>query len=94
MAYSDFDVNNLAYHTYKHAKKIFNSDVMAISTNLNCVFDVTLTCVVCGKTGHSFDDCEELLGQTEILKTYIQLCVALQRLKGIAASQGRNVNSL
>ena len=77
VACSDCDVNNLTYHTYKHAKKIFNNSIMAISTHLNRVFDITRPCVICEKTGHSFDDCEELKDQAAIWKSYIQLCMAL-----------------
>ena len=94
MAYSNCNVNNLAYHTCKYAEKIFNNGVMAISTNLNHAFDITRPCAICEKTGHSFDDCEELRGQAAIWKSYIQLCVVLQKLKGIAVSQGCDLNFL
>ena len=94
IAYSDCDVNSLAYHTDKHAEKIFNQDIMAISENLNCAFDATCPCAICGKTGHSFNDCEELRDQAAVQKSYIQLRVAIQKLKAIAASQSRDVNSL
>ena len=67
---------------------------MVISTNLNRAFDTSRPCAICGKAGHSFDDCEELKDQAAIQKSYIQLRVALQKLKGIAASQGRDINSL
>ena len=86
MACSDGDVNYLAYHTCKHAEKIFKNGVMPISTNLNCAFDITRPCAICGKTGHSFNGCEELRDQTAIRKSCIQLRVAFQKLKGIAAS--------
>ena len=94
ISYSDCDVNTLAYNTCKYTEKIFNNGVMSISTNLNRAFDTTRLYAICGKTGHTFDDCEELRDQAAIRKPYIQLCVALQKLKGIAASQGRGVNSL
>ena len=93
MAYSDCDVNNLTYHTCKHIEKIFNNSVMAISTNLNRAFDITCPCAICGQTGQSFDGCEELRDQAVIQKSYIQLRLALQKFKGIAASQGHDVNS-
>ena len=67
---------------------------MVIRTTLNCAFIIIPPCATCGKTGHSFNNCEELRDQATIWKSYIQLRVALHRLKGIAASQGRNVNSL
>ena len=71
ISYSDCDVNTLAYKTCKHAEKIFNIGVMLISTNLNCVFDTTHPCAICGKIGHTFDDCEELPDQATIRKSYI-----------------------
>ena len=67
---------------------------MLIISNLNRAFDTTRPCAICGKTGHTFDDCGEIQDQAAIRKSYIQLCIALQKLKGIAASQGRDVNSL
>mmetsp|Transcript_4284 Transcript_4284/g.4833 ORF Transcript_4284/g.4833 Transcript_4284/m.4833 type:complete len:94 (-) Transcript_4284:429-710(-) len=50
MAYSDCDVNSLAYGE-KHAEKIFNQGIMVISTNLNRAFDTSRSCVIYGKTG-------------------------------------------
>ena len=94
ISYNDCDVNTLAYKTCKHAEKIYNNGVMPISTNLNRAFDTIRPCAICGKTGHTFDDCEVLQDQAAIRQSYIKLCVALQKLKGIAASQGRDVNSL
>ena len=94
ISYSDCDVNTLAYKTCKHAEKIFNNGVVSIIPNLNRAFDTTRQCAICGETGRTFDDCEELRDQAAIRKSDIQLCVALQKLKGIAASQGCNVNFL
>ena len=90
MTYIDYDVNNLAYHTCKYTEKILDNGAMAISTNLNRAFDVTRPCAICGKNDHSFDDCNKLSDQAAIRKSYIQLSVALQKLKGITASQGRD----
>ena len=94
MVYSDCKVNKLAYHTCKHKGKIFNNGIMAISTNLNRAFDITHPCAICGKSGHTFNNCEELKDPAIIRKSYIQLHVALQKIKSMAASQGCNVNSL
>ena len=94
ISYSDCDVNTLAYKTCKHAEKIFNNGVMLISTNLNRACDTTCPYAICGKSGHTFDNCAEIRDQAAIRKSYIQLRVVLQKLKRIAASQGRDVNSL
>ena len=59
LAFGDSDVNSIAYRD-KHAHKIFSQTVMQISGNLNCAFDTSCACALCGKSGHSFDDCEEL----------------------------------
>ena len=93
MAYSDCDVNSLAYGD-KHAEKIFNQGIMAISTNLNHAFDTSRPCAIYGKAGHSFDDCKELKDQAAIWKSYIQLRVAIQKLKGIVTSQRCDINSI
>ena len=71
ISYSDCDVNTLAYKTCKHAERIYNNGVMLISTNLNCAFDTTRPCVVCGKSGHTFDDYKELRDQAAIRTFYI-----------------------
>ena len=42
----------------------------------------------------TLSNCEELQDQAAIRKSYIQLRVALQKMKRMAASQGRDVNSL
>ena len=94
MVYSDCDVNKLAYHTCKHKEKIFNNGIMAISTNLNCAFDITCPYAICGKSSHTSYNCEKLQDPGVVWKSHIQICVALQKIKGMAASQGRNVNSL
>ena len=60
IAYSGCDENKLAYHACKHEQKIFNNAIMAISNNLSCAFDTTCPCAICGKTGQTFDNCEEL----------------------------------
>ena len=67
---------------------------MAISGNLNCAFDTSRLCVLCGKSGHSFDDCEKLKDPAAIRKAYISLRIALQKLKGLATSQRRDINSI
>ena len=94
MVYSNCDINKLAYHACKYKEKIFNSGFMTISTNLNCAFDIACPCAICGKFGHTFNNCEELQDPAAIRKSYIQLRVALQKIKGMTASQGYNVNSL
>ena len=93
LTFGDCDVNSLAYGD-KHAEKIFKQAVMAISGNLNRAFDLSCPCALCGKAGHSFDDCEELKDPAAIQKAYISLCIALQKLKGIATSQRRDINSI
>ena len=93
LAFSDVDVNSLAYGN-KHAEKIFKGAVMAISTNLRRDFDASCPCALCGKTGHSFDDCEELKDPAAIRKAYISLQIALQKLKGLATTQNRDINSI
>ena len=60
MAYSNCDKNKFVYNACKHKEKIFNNSIMAISTNLKCAFDITCPCVVCGKSGHTFHNCEGL----------------------------------
>ena len=67
---------------------------MAISGNLNCAFDLYRPCALCGKAGHSFDDCEELKDLAAIRTAYISLRIGLQKLKGIATSQRRDINSI
>ena len=57
ISYSDCAINTLAYKTCKHAEKIYNNGVMSISSNLNRAFDTSRSCVICGKTSHTFDDC-------------------------------------
>jgi len=94
IAYSGCDVNKLAYKACKHEEKIFNNSIMVISNNLGCTFDAARPCAICGKTGHTFEDCKELQDLAAIRKSYIQLRVALQKIKGMAASQGRDVNLL
>ena len=94
MTYSNCDANKLAYHACKHKEQIFNNGIMAISTNLDRAFDITPPCAICGKSGHTFDNCEELQNQAAIQNSYIQLRMALQKIKGMTASQGRDVNSL
>ena len=94
ISYSDCDVNALAYKTCSYAKKIYDNGIISISSNLNYAFNTTHPCAICGKTGHTFDDCGEMQDQAAIRQSYIQLRIALQKLKGIAASQGRDVNSL
>ena len=93
LAYSDCDVNSLAYGD-KHAEKILNQGIMASSQNLNCAFDTPRPCAICGETGHSFDDCEELKDQAAIRKAYISLHIAIQKLKGIATNQRCDINSI
>ena len=61
---------------------------------MNRAFDTSCACVLCGKSGHSFDDCEELKDSATIRKAYISLRIALQKLKGIATSQRRDINSI
>ena len=93
LAFTDVDVNSLAYGD-KHAKKIFKGAVMAISTDLCRAFDTSRACAICGKTGHSFDDCEELKDSAAIQKAYILLRIALQKLKGLATTQNCDINSI
>ena len=93
LTYSDCDVNSLAYGD-KHAENILTQGIMAISSNLNCAFDISRPCAICGKTGHSFDDCEELKDKAAIRKAYISLRFAIQNLKGITTNQRRDINSI
>ena len=50
LAYTDADVNNLAYGDH-HDEKIFKQAVMAISGNLHRAFNTSRACALCGKTG-------------------------------------------
>ena len=93
LACGDCDVKSLAYGD-KHVEKIFKQAVMAISGNLNRAFDLSRPCALCGKVGHSFDDCEELKDPAAIRKAYISLRIALQKLKGLATIQNRDINSI
>ena len=93
LAFGDSDVNSIAYGD-KHAQKIFSQAVMQISGNLNRAFDKSRACALCGKSGHSFDDCEELQDPVAIRRAYISLRIALQKLKGIATSQRCDINSI
>ena len=91
LAFGGCYVNSLAYGD-KHAEKIFKQDVMAISGNLNRAFNLSRPCALCGKAGHSFDDCEELKDPVAIQKAYISLHIGFQKLKGIATSQRCDIN--
>ena len=93
LACGDVDVNSLVYGD-KHGEKTFKQAVMAISGNLHRAFDTSRACALCGKKGHSFDDCEELKDSAAIRKAYISLRIALQKLKGIATTQNRDINSI
>ena len=93
LAFSDVNVNSLAYGD-KHDEKIFKQAVMAISSNLHHTFDTSRPCALCGKTGHPFDDCEELKDPAAIQKVYISLRIALQKLKGLATTQNRDINTI
>ena len=93
LAYTDADVNNIAYGDH-HGEKILNQAIMAISGNLHRAFDTSRACALCGKTGHSFDDCEELKDSAAIRKAYISLRIALQKLKGVATTQNRDINTI
>ena len=59
VAYSNCDVSKLVYNACKHEEKIFNNGIMAISTHLGRAFDITCPCAIFGKSGHTFDNCEE-----------------------------------
>ena len=76
----------------KYAKMIFKQAVTVISGNLNRAFDLSRPCALCGKVGHSFDDCKELKDPAAIRKANIPLCIGLQKLKGIATSQRCDIN--
>ena len=93
LAFGDSDVNSIAYGD-QHAHKIFSNAIMAISGNLHRAFDKSRECALCGKTGHSFDDCEELQDPVAIRRAYISLRIALQKLKGIATTQRRDINAI
>ena len=58
IAYSNCDVNKLVCKACKDKEKIINNGIMAISINLGRAFDITLPCAICGKSGHTFDNCE------------------------------------
>ena len=76
ISYSNCDVNALAYKTCSHTKKTYDNGIMSISSNLNRSFVTTRPCAICGKTGHTFDNCGEMQDQAAIRKSYIQLCIA------------------
>ena len=50
---------------------------MVLCTNLNRALDITCQCAICGKSGYTFDNYEELKITAKIRKSYIPLCVAL-----------------
>ena len=92
LAFSDCDVNSLAYGD-KHDEKILKQAMMAISSNLHRAFDTSRPCALCGKSVHSFDDCEELKDLEAIRKIYISLQITLQKLKGLATTQNHDINT-
>ena len=81
ISYSDCDLNALAYKTCSHAKKIYDNNIMSIGSKLKRAFDTTRPCAICGKTSHTIDDCGEMQDQAVIRKSYIQFCIAFQKLK-------------
>ena len=57
-------------------------------------FDITCTCAIYGKVGHTFEECEGLQDSFPIQKFYIQLRVTLQTIKGMGSNQSQDINSL
>ena len=94
IAYSGCNENKLIYHSCQHEKKILNSGIMAISKNLSPVFDTTRPCAIFGKVGCTFEGCEKLQNSISIRKYYFQINISLQKIKGIGANQGWDVNFL
>jgi hypothetical protein len=94
IAYSGCDESKLAYEACQHERKIFSTAIMAISNNLGRAFDTTRPCAICGTPGHTFEGCQQLQCPIAIKKAYIQLRVALQKIKGMGTNQNRDVNSL
>ena len=95
ITYSGCNENKLEYDDCQHEQKIFKTGIMAISNNLGCAVDTTCRpCAICGKISHTFEGCEELQDPIAIQKSYIQLRVALQKIKDMKANQSRHVNSL
>ena len=87
IAYSGCDENNFVYKACHYEQKIFNTRILAISNNLSCAFDTICPCAIYGKVGHIFERCEELQDYILIQKSYIQFCVALQKIKGMEVNQ-------
>ena len=68
--------------------------LMPVSWPSSQAFDTTCPCAICGKVGYIFKDCEKLKCPVAIWKTYIQLCVVLQMIKGMGAHQNCDVDPL
>ena len=52
--------------------------IMQLASNMNQFdnkFDTSRTCAVCGRSGHTFDDCEALKNAKKIKQPYIKICV-------------------
>ena len=63
-----------------------------IGKDLSCAFDIACACAIYGKTGHTYEGCEELKDYIIIQKAYIQLCVAHQKIKEFGKQRNRNLN--
>ena len=95
ITYSGCNEKQLEYEDCQHEQKTFKTGIMAISNNLGCAVDTTrCPCVIFGKVSHTFEESEELQDPIAIQKPYIQLRVALQKIKEMEANQSRHVNSL
>ena len=94
IAYAGCDESKLAYEACQQEKNTLSNGIMAISNNLGRAFDTTRPCAICGTVGHTFEGCQELKCPIAIRKAYIQLRVALQKIKGMGTNQNRDINSL
>ena len=69
------DINSDYLQKFRH-----NINVIANNFCNNCIpFDTTLTCRICGKTGHNFNGCPYLQNSDKVKEAYICLCMAIKK---------------
>ena len=94
IVYSDCDKRKFTYNTCQQEWNVFNIGIMAVSNNISQAFDTICPCAIYGRVCHTFKGYEELKSSIAIRKGHIQICVALQKIKGIGTNQNYTINSL
>ena len=94
IAYSDCDERKLVNNTCQQEYNAFNVCILTINNNISRTFDTTSPSATCRKVGHTFRGCEDLKFSVAIQKSYLQLCVVLQKIKGMGARKNHDTNSL